>query len=103
MAANTPALHTLQFHGSLFHNAGLAPLFDALPHNTHLGTLGCSNTGMSAGFACDHFLPAVRANKSLRKLMASERWGNQEDGVAPHEVLEAEALVAARSAPDTEA
>ena len=100
VAANTPALQVLHIHGSHFGDAGLAPLFDALPRNTHLRTIGCSNNDMSADFARDHFLPAVRANTSLRTLVASLWWGDQEDGVAPLEVLEAEALVAARAAAD---
>ena len=97
VAANTPALHELDFQGSDFGDAGLAPLFNALPRNTHLGMLDCGNTSMSADFAHTCFLPAVRANTSLRKLVASPWWGDHEDGVAPPEVLEAEALVAARS------
>ena len=44
------------------------------------------------------FLPAVRANTSLRTLSASRSWGDAHNGVAPPEVLEAEALVAARAA-----
>ena len=68
----------------------------ALRHNTHLRDLRCSNTDMSADFARAFFLPAVRDNTSLRKLVASEWWGDQEDGQAPPAVLEAEALVAAR-------
>ena len=103
VAANTPALQGLHFHSSHFGDAGLAPLFDALPHNTHLRELRCSNTSMSADFARSRFLPAVRANTSLRTLRASAYWGNQEDGVPPPEVLEAEALVAARSALDDDA
>ena len=103
VAANAPALHAIYFQSSHFGDAGLAPLFDALPTNTHLHVLCCSNTEMSAGFARDRFLLAVRANTSLRKLIASEVWGNELGGVAPPEVLEAEALVAARSAPDANA
>ena len=58
---------------------------------------------MSEDFARERFLPAVRANTSLRKLRASEWWGDEEDGEAPPEVLEAEALVAARAAADAAA
>ena len=98
VAANAPALLELVLFDSEFGDAGLGPLFDALPHNTHLRVLDCSNTGMSEEFARDCFLPAVQANTSLRKLAASEWWGGEEDGDAPPELLEAEALVAARSA-----
>ena len=96
VAANTPALRELRVGCCLLGDAGLAPLCDALPHNTHLRSLRCSNNGMSADFARDRFLPAVLANTSLRLLDASEVWDNQEDGVPPPEVLEAEALVWAR-------
>ena len=51
---------------------------------------------MSEVFARDVFLPAVRANTSLRMLSASNAWGGVPDSVVPAAVLEAEALVAAR-------
>ena len=99
VAADAPALSELYIHCSLLlGDAGMRPLLDALAHNTHLLLLECSNTGMSEAFARDVFLPAVRANTSLRTLRASTMWGDDEDGVAPPAVLEAEALVAARSA-----
>ena len=97
VAANTPALHCLLLHNSALGDAGMRPLLDALEHNTHLQELSCYNTGMTDAFAREHFLPAIRANTSLRKLYASEDWGGDEDGEAPAAVLEAEALVAARS------
>ena len=77
-------------------DAGMGPLLDALAQNTHLRLLYCTNTGMSEGFARDRFLPAVRANTSLKVLCASSNWGGDAHGQAPAEVLEAEALVAAR-------
>ena len=98
VAANAPALQELDLHSCNLGDAGLGPLMDALLQNTHLRVLDCSNTGMSEEFARDCFLPAVQANTSLRKLAASEWWGGEEDGDAPPELLEAEALVAARSA-----
>jgi hypothetical protein len=52
---------------------------------------------MSNLFACNRFLPAIRANTSLRELSASEWWGGEDDGIAPEEVLQAEALVKARA------
>ena len=42
----------------------------------------------------------MRANTSLRELNASDFWGDEEDGQAPSELLEAEALVAARGSGD---
>ena len=101
VAANTPALRLLRVGCSLLGDAGLAPLCDALPHNTHLRSLRCSNNGMSAEFARDRFVPAVRANTSLRMLDASELWDNQEDGVAPPEVVAAEVLVGRRAPLDS--
>ena len=97
VAAGAPVLHELHIEYSpLLGDAALRPLLDALAHNTHLRVLDCCNTGMSEAFARDVFLPAVRANTSLRTLRASDLWGGEEDGAAPPAVLEAEALVAAR-------
>ena len=98
--ANAPSLSDLEIAASFLGDAGLAPIMEALPHNTHLRDLNCNNCHMSHDFAREHFLPAVRANTSLRYLKAAEWWGNIEDGVAPPEVLEAEALMAARAAAD---
>ena len=44
-----------------------------------------------------------RSLKSTQKLDSSGRCGDEEDGAAPPEVLEAEALVAARAACDAAA
>ena len=98
--ANTAALRSLDVEHIILGDSGLGPLMVALRHNTHLRELRCSNMGMSAEFARTRFLPTVRDNTSLRKLVASARWGNQADGQAPPAVLEAEALVAARAAAD---
>ena len=99
VAADASALHELQIPNSQrLGDVGMRPLLDALAHNTHLLLLDCRNTGMSEAFARKVFLPAVRANTSLRTLRASDWWGGEEDGVAPPAVLEAEALVAARGA-----
>ena len=98
VAANTPALRKLSVCSSSLGDAGMDPLLHALERNTHLRELNCINTGMSESFARDRFLPAIRANTSLRRLQASEHWGGDDDGEAPAEVLEAEALVATRAA-----
>jgi hypothetical protein len=68
VAANTPALQTLSFFDCSLGDAGLRPLLDALPRNTHLRTLDCSRNGMSEAFARDVLLLAVRANTSLTEL-----------------------------------
>ena len=98
IAANTAALTSLSVWSSDLGDAGLGPLFDALPRNSHLRELNCAVTGMSAAFARDVFLPAVRAN-TLRKLDASansyDDEGNEVEALP--ELLEAEVLVAARN------
>ena len=92
-----PALRSFLIADTVLDDVGMGPLLDALEHHTHLLELDCSNTGMSDEFVRERFLPAVRANTSLRKLVASRRWGGVEHGQLPPEVLEAEALVAARN------
>jgi hypothetical protein len=92
VAANAPALTDLDVSNSSLGDAGLRPLLDALPANTHLRTLNVTHNGMSAAFARDVLLPAVRNNTSLRQLAAYAPYG-QENAFT----REAEALVAARS------
>jgi hypothetical protein len=69
VAANAPALEEINLTYCYLGDAGLGPLVDALPHNTHLRTLNCQYNGISAAFARRRLLPAVRANTSLRKLL----------------------------------
>jgi hypothetical protein len=64
VAANAPALTELDVSDWQLGDAGLAPLFAALPRNSHLRRLYCGRNGMSDAFAHDA-LPAVRANLSL--------------------------------------
>jgi hypothetical protein len=90
VAANAPALTALDLSICDLGDEGLRPLFEALPLNTHLRTLDVADNDMSAAFARDVQLPAVRANTSLRKLLTSAR--------DFPESREAEALVAARAA-----
>lgn len=72
VAANAPALHRLDVAHSQLRDAGLGPLVDALPLNTHLTTLKLDGLeeaySVSDAFARDRLLPAVRANTSLREL-----------------------------------
>jgi hypothetical protein len=103
IAANAPALRVLSVSWCQLGDAGLAPLMNALPRNTHLCKLHCKDNAMSDAFARDCILPAVRANTSLRVLSASGWWGGDEDGAAPDEVLQAEALVKARADADAAA
>jgi hypothetical protein len=103
VAANAPALSTLNVSFCFLGDAGLAPLLDVLPRNTHLRKLRCLGSGMSAAFARDTFLPAIRANTSLRQLLAAQQDGDEydeyEDVIAP--LHQAEALVKTRAAADT--
>jgi hypothetical protein len=103
VAANAPTLCKLDVAHSSLGDAGLAPLIDALQRNTHLRTLCCGDNGMSAAFARDTFLPAIRANTTLRELADGAWWGGVEGGIAPDEVLEAEAIVKARADADAAA
>ena len=73
---------------------------EALRRNTHLRAFDCYNTGMSEDFARDRFLPAVRANTSLRDLGARFFWGGVRDGGGYAAVVEAEELVNARAKAD---
>jgi hypothetical protein len=70
IAADSPALKSLNVSMSHLGDAGLGPLCDALPRNTHLRNLRIQSNGMSAAFAAQRLLPAVRANRSLRLLEA---------------------------------
>jgi hypothetical protein len=86
VAANTPALQDLFLFSCHLGDADMRPLLEALPHNTHLQVLVCVGSGMSAAFARDVLLPAVRANTSLLVLNA---------GAVTEAAVEAKALVAA--------
>jgi hypothetical protein len=88
VAANAPALTELNVSWCNLGDAGLRPLFDALPANAHLRTLHCSDNDMSQAFARDVLLPAVHANSSLRFLGVG-----MTHSASAHE---AEALVARR-------
>jgi hypothetical protein len=73
LAADAPALEELEMDGSDVYDASLRPLFGALPANSHLRTLILNGSGnhasaVSAAFARDVLLPAVRANGSLTRL-----------------------------------
>jgi hypothetical protein len=91
LAADAPALTALDVAYSFLGDAGLRPLFEALPGNTHLRTLNCWRNDMSEAFAAGVLLPAVRANASLRTLIAHSYADQASDAAR-----EAEALVASR-------
>jgi hypothetical protein len=60
VAANARTLRVLRFFRSGLGDAGMGPVVDALPHNTHLQTLYCHLNDMSAAFVRERLLPAVR-------------------------------------------
>ena len=68
LAADAPALTTLDVFGCSLGDVGLALLLGALPGNHHLRALDIRGNGMTAAFARERLLPAVRANTSLREL-----------------------------------
>jgi Ran GTPase-activating protein (RanGAP) involved in mRNA processing and transport len=88
--ANAPALQTLHIRWCHLGDEGMGPVVEALRHNTHLTKLDCSGNELSEPFARDVLLPAVRANTSLRELVASE----DDDASAAREAV---ALVVART------
>jgi hypothetical protein len=92
VAADTPALTELDVCCGGLGNAGLRPLFEALPRNSHLRTLNCSYNKFSDACARDVLLPAVRANTSLRTLITRDRGVERQSGAA----REVEALVKSR-------
>jgi hypothetical protein len=115
VAANTPALRELSVHRCSLRDAGLGPLLDALPANTHLRVLDCSANSLSSAFVRNRLLRAVRANSGLRQLTAVTQCGDDDSdfetdanpGIEDFERMEdrelacefqaeAEALVAAR-------
>jgi hypothetical protein len=71
VAANAPALTSLEVQFRLG-DEGLAPLFAALPGNTHLRRLDVGGNDLSDDFLYDTALPALRANTSLRAAYVSQ-------------------------------
>jgi hypothetical protein len=95
VAINSRVLHSLSFAYSFADEACLNPVFQALPYNAHLRTLGCRNYNhgplLSNEFAGAVVLPTVRANAGLKVLAVAV--DNTPAGSA---LRAAEALVAAR-------
>ncbi len=93
LAANAPALTVLHVGYCILTDAGMAPLLEALPRNTHLRELNIAGNYISEAFARDVLLPAVRANASLRVLRTSRIMQGER---------EAEDVVKGRAAHDNE-
>ena len=89
LITHNSALQKIDSQDCSLGEAGLAPIFEALPRASTLKELNFSYERISRKFARDVILPAVRANTSLRKL-----------DFGPYRVLpelvEALAIVAAR-------
>jgi hypothetical protein len=95
LLANAPALQTLDISRSGLGDEGMGPVVEALRHNTHLTKLDCHENDVSDAAARDTLLPALRANTSLRELIANGLWGCD----VIEGAREVEALVAARAQP----
>jgi hypothetical protein len=65
VAANAPALRELRLDACDLTDAGLGPLVDALPSNTHLRLLVYGDNAITEAFERERLLPAVRANAWL--------------------------------------
>ncbi len=90
VGANAPALRELLLFFVHLGDAGLGPVCDALPQNTHLRLLDLAGSVIvSEAFSRERLLPAVRANASLHHL----RLASDHDAAR-----EAEALLASRAA-----
>jgi hypothetical protein len=88
VAADTPALLKLDVSKCYMGEAGLRRLFEALPRNSHLEQLFCSdNNSTSEAFARDVLLPAVRANTSLMSLYAADDREQTESSRAAHDIV----------------
>jgi Ran GTPase-activating protein (RanGAP) involved in mRNA processing and transport len=98
VAANAPALQEVCVHFCELSDAGLGPLFDALPGNTHLRTLKCGVNNLTDAFVRDALLPSVRANGSLRQLSCPQQQSVTFTAAGKQALAEAEALVAQRAA-----
>jgi hypothetical protein len=111
LAANAPALESLNVSKCNLGDEALGPLVDALAANTHLRVLDCRCNAASAAFVLQRLQPALLANTSLRQLMLVkdeeddyvEEEEEEEDGgggavdITP-ELRQLEALVAERAA-----
>jgi hypothetical protein len=96
VAANAPALRTLDISLCSLGDAGLGLLVDMLPQNNNLHTLKCAGNEITEVFMRNRLLPAVQANASLRKLKLIDE--DDDEAAHPAIVRELQELVAARVA-----
>ena len=71
VAADAP-LESLRCAGCSLGDAGLAPLFEALPRNTRLRRLECTSNKLTSAFTREVLLPSVQDNTGLVHLSAAE-------------------------------
>jgi hypothetical protein len=94
LAADAPALRSLDVTECWLGAPGLQALLDGLAHNASLTALRCADNRMSEAFAAEVLLPALRAHAALHTLAAaSSDW--EAEGHEPAKRA-AEALVASR-------
>ena len=86
-------LKKLNLVGCNLGEAGLAPIFEALPRASRLGHLTFKGEELGSEFARDVVLPSVRANNSLREL----KFHNRDEGELLPELIEAQNIVNSRS------
>jgi hypothetical protein len=98
LIAHNRAIQKLDSSGSNLAEAGLAPIFEVLPRSSTLKELHFHGEEISREFARDVILPAVRANSSLRELSFHSYDEGHDEELLP-ELVEAQAIVAARTQP----
>jgi hypothetical protein len=91
VAADVPALEELRLDFCGLGDAGMRPLFAALPRNTHLRQLVVEDCLVRGAEVATELLTAVRANTSLRDLVVGEyeaQYDEDEDaGIPPWDPL----------------
>lgn len=97
VAANSPALKTLDLSYCELGAHGLRGVLQALHMNTHLTDLEISGNGIAADQAALELMPAVRANTSLRRLFCYNDVASMTRDDPFEILLEAHELVHARA------
>jgi hypothetical protein len=98
LITHSSALQKLELYANNLGDAGLAPIFEALPRSSTLKEVNFNYERISRKFARDVILTAVRANTSLRRLS----FGHYDFSLNSllSELVEAQAIVAARTQPN---
>ena len=98
LITHSSALQKLELYANNLGDAGLAPIFEALPRSSTLKEVNFNYELISRKFARHVILTAVRANTSLRRLS----FGHYDFSLNSllSELVEAQAIVAARTQPN---